>query len=161
MTTPEQLAAASKVWMYQSSRPLSPEEQQRINVEMQAFSRQWTAHNQQLKAWGGVLEDRVLVLMVDETVAGASGCSIDKSVHFMQDLEAKFGIQLFDRMLLSFKNTDGNVETIPAAAISEKIEAGALQPHTPVINMLAASKAEIDTRFFIPFKDSWAGAMFL
>ena len=86
MTTPEQLAAASKVWMYQSSRPLSPEEQQRINVEMQAFARQWTAHNQQLKAWGGVLEDRVLVLMVDETVAGASGCSIDKSVHFMQDL---------------------------------------------------------------------------
>ncbi len=161
MTTPEQLAATSKVWMYQSSRPLSTDEQMRIAVELQSFARQWTAHNLQLKAWGGIIEDRVLVLMVDESVAGASGCSIDKSVHFMQELEARYGIHLFDRMLLSYKSEAGVVETIPAAAIAEKIEAGTLQPQTPVINMLAASKAELDTRLYIPFEESWAGAMYL
>jgi len=44
----------------------------------------WTAHNNQLKAKGEIRYNRFLILIVDESQAGASGCSIDKSVPFYE-----------------------------------------------------------------------------
>jgi hypothetical protein len=49
------------------------------------FCIQWTAHGANLKAYGEVRHHRFIVMIVDETAAGASGCSIDKSIHFIRN----------------------------------------------------------------------------
>ena len=53
-----------------------------------------------------VIFNRFLVVFVDEKIAQASGCSIDKSVHFVKQLEDEFHINFFDRTLIAYK--EGN-----------------------------------------------------
>src|ERR1700749_1742248 len=99
-----QFSENSRVWIYQSDKKLADAEVQQIQQNLDAFTTQWTAHNPQLKAKAEVRYNRFLILIVDESQAGASGCSIDKSVNFMQHLERQFNINLFDRFNLAYRD---------------------------------------------------------
>src|ERR1700749_4938909 len=99
-----QFSENSRGWGYQSNRELKPVETEAIQQQLNNFATGWTAHNNQLKAKAEVRYNRFLILIVDESQAGASGCSIDKSVHFMQHLEREFNINLFDRFNLAYRD---------------------------------------------------------
>ncbi|HPR28270.1 MAG: hypothetical protein H6548_11220 [Chitinophagales bacterium] len=158
MNDTNSLGPSSRVWIYHSNRPLTKEECTRVSMETAAFARKWTAHNQQLMAWGGVVEDRFVVLMVDESRTGASGCSIDSSVHFIQSLEQKFGLELFNRMLLTYKDEIG-LHTITLSELHDALDDGKLSMDTIVANPLVATKQEFDAGFFAPLKDTWVANM--
>src|SRR3954466_6970271 len=111
----------SRVWIYQADKKLTGEVVQQIQQELDKFTTGWTAHNNQLKAKGEVRYNRFLILIVDESQAGASGCSIDKSVHFMQQIEQAFGINLFDRFNLAYRDAD-KVLSLPRQAFEEKLK---------------------------------------
>src|SRR5215470_11160597 len=96
-------SSQSRVWLHLSSREFTNSEVNEINDLLKQFCIQWTAHGANLYAQGEVLHQRFIVLMADETHAGASGCSIDKSVHFIQELEKRFNTQLFNRMLIAYR----------------------------------------------------------
>lgn len=154
MSIAENFHPQSKVWMYQSNRPFTPEEIKNINAELKLFAQKWTAHNLQLKAMAQVLEDRFILLMVDETQTGASGCSIDTSVNFMKALGEKYGVDFFNRMLFSYLNQNG-IETKPLSEIPSLKERKILADDTPVFNNLILTKAEFDSGWQIPFGQSW------
>lgn len=98
MMTFEDLPDSARVWVYQSQRPISQEEQSQIQQQLDTFIRQWAAHGNKLLGAGVVLHDYFIVLAVDEAMTGASGCSIDSSVHFIRSIEKAFNLNLFDRM---------------------------------------------------------------
>ena len=154
-----QFSENSRVWIYQSDKQLTDEQTTQIQRHLDAFTTQWTAHNNQLKAKAEVRYNRFLVLIVDETQAGASGCSIDKSVHFMQQIEQKFGINLFDRFNLAYR--EGNqVLSLPRNAFEEKLKQGDITSDTIVFNNLVHTKKELDTNWEISFKKSWHADFF-
>src|ERR1700744_963219 len=99
-----QFSENSRVWVYQANRKLNDDEVNDITKRLDDFTTMWTAHNHQLKAKGEIRYNRFIILIVDETQAGASGCSIDKSVRFIQDLEQQFGIHLLDRFNLAYRD---------------------------------------------------------
>ena len=149
----------SRVWIYQSDKQLSDEQITQIQQHLDAFTTQWTAHNNQLKAKAEVRYSRFLILIVDETQAGASGCSIDKSVHFMQQIEQKFGINLFDRFNLAYR--EGNeVLSLPRSAFEEKLASGEINSNTIVFNNLVPTLHDLQTKWEVPFKDSWHMQLF-
>src|SRR6187401_1503982 len=88
----------SRIWIYQANRELTEGEINQVNETTCEFVESWTAHDKDLMASFEIRYNRFLILMVDEKSAGASGCSIDKSVHFVKSLEKKFNIDFFDRM---------------------------------------------------------------
>ena len=92
----------SKVWIYQSNRELKKKEISEIESSLKNFTAEWTAHNQQLKAKANIILNRFIVIAVDETKAGASGCSIDKSVKFIKSIEHSFSLSLFDRLEMAY-----------------------------------------------------------
>jgi len=144
----------SRVWVYQADRELTNDEVIQAQVLLDNFTTGWTAHNNQLKAKAEIRYNRFLILIVDESQAGASGCSIDKSVHFMQQLEAKFGINLFDRFNLAYR--EGNeVLSAPRNAFEDKLKAGAINADTIVFNNLVQNLAELNAKWEVPFKNSW------
>ncbi len=154
-----QLSDNSRVWIYQSDRQLSEQETQQIQQHLNAFAAQWTAHNNQLKATGEVRYNRFLILTVDESQAGASGCSIDKSVHFMKQIEQAFAINLFDRFNLAYK--EGNaVLSLPRNAFEEKLASGEINSDTIVFNNLVPTLQDLRTKWEVPFKDSWHMQLF-
>ena len=144
----------SRVWIYLSSRPFTDVEISDINLALKHFIKDWTAHGADLKAQGEILYNRFIVLMVDETEAGASGCSIDKSVHFMKMLEKTYNVQLFNRMLVAYREGT-EVKVTHANEVKQLIEGGKLNEETPVFNTLIQTKQEFDQQFIIPLKESW------
>ncbi|MDB5005064.1 MAG: transporter ATPase [Mucilaginibacter sp.] len=142
------------MWVYQSDKKLADEVVQQIQQQLNSFTAEWTAHNNQLKAKAEIRYNRFLILIVDETQAGASGCSIDKSVRFMQNLEREFNINLFDRFNLAYKQAD-EVFSLPRHGFEDLLKQGTINTDTIVYNNLVQNLTELQTKWEVPFKDSW------
>lgn len=144
----------SRIWIYQSSRPFSEDEVREISALTKDFLESWTAHNASLKAGFEIRYNHFLILMIDEKVAGASGCSIDKSVHFIQSLGKKFEVSFFDRMKFAYK-TNGRVEAASRDVLEKLFAEHALNDDSIFFNNLVETKKELDSGWEISFKNSW------
>ena len=149
----------SRVWVYQSDKPLADTEVIQLQVQLDNFTTGWTAHNNQLKAKAQIRYNRFIILVVDESQAGASGCSIDKSVNFMKQVEAAYHINLFDRFNLAYRS--GN-EVLSASReeFEEKLKTGDITTDTIVFNNLVQTLADLESKWEVPFKDSWHMRLF-
>lgn len=149
----------SRVWIYQSNRPLNNIEVEVLEPMLENFTKTWTAHNNQLKAAFEIKYNQFLVLIVDENKAGASGCSIDKSVHLMKKIEQKFNINLFDRFNIAWKNK----EEVLSASRDEfelLIKDNQINLDTTVFNNLVENYGQYLQNWEVPFKDSWHSKVF-
>jgi hypothetical protein len=149
-----QFSENSRVWVYQSDRKLSDSEVQQVQIQLDNFTTGWTAHNNRLQARGEIRYNRFIILIVDESQAGASGCSIDKSVRFISQLEQQFNISLLDRFNLAYR--DGSeVLSAPRAGFEALLKKGTINTQTIVFNNMVQSLQELQTKWEVPFKDSW------
>lgn len=156
----EQLDPASRVWIYQCDRKLTDEEVLAMRPELTDFLEQWTAHNRQLYTWGDVLYHRFVVIMADERYAGASGCSIDKSVHFVEYLEKKYRISLLSRTLVAYlyHNETTHRDAIKTCQLDElaaKMADGTIDDDTLVFDNLVKTKADFESSWQKPVSASW------
>lgn len=149
------LADHARIWVYQAERVLTSQEQATVRQQATKFTQQWVAHNQQLKAEAELLEDRFLVLAVDESMAGASGCSIDSSVHFVQQLGAQLGVDFFNRMLFSYKSASCEVQTVDRLTFGQRYAVGDIDDATIVFDPLVKTVGELRTQFEKPLAQSW------
>ena len=154
-----QFSENSRVWVYQSDRKLSDNEVEQLQKQLDNFATGWTAHNNQLKAKAEVRYNRFLILIVDESQAGASGCSIDKSVNFMKRIEQEFGINLFDRFNFAYRDGE-KVLSAPRHEFEELLKSGKINSNTIVFNNLVATLADLETKWEVPFKSSWHPQLF-
>ena len=150
-----ELSGDSRVWIYQPSRLLTPEEAAAINHEARAFIGQWTSHNNELVAWGGVIENLFLVFMVDEVHADASGCSIDKSVAFVRDVEQKFQLDFFDRWQFAYLDKAEKLAVAQRDDFAAAYQAGEINAETIVFNNLVKTKTEWQQAWRVALGESW------
>lgn len=148
------LSPDSKVWIYQSNRKFSDSEVTEITNKGVEFISLWNAHGSMLKAAVEVLHKQFIVFVVDENQAKASGCSIDKSVAFIREIQDVFNVVLLDRMQIAYKN-ENEINTIPFSEFESLLKSGDLTENTIVFNNLVATKAEFDTSWEAPVKESW------
>jgi len=154
MTDISTLPDTTRVWIYQSNRPFMDENLEHIQEKINAFTHHWVSHNNQLKAGGRILHKQFIVLMVDESMAGASGCSIDKSVHFMKILEQEFSVNLFDRMSFTYKQGE-EVRTAARAEFARLYKENIINDDTLVFDNLVNTKGDFEKKWIVPLKDSW------
>ncbi|MFI5160371.1 MAG: ABC transporter ATPase [Sphingobacteriales bacterium] len=154
-----QFSEHSRVWIYQSDKQLTDEQATRLLDLLNKFATEWTAHNHQLKAKAEVRYNRFIVLIVDESEAGASGCSIDKSVNFLKRVEQEFRINLFDRFNFAYREED-KVLSAPRHQFEELLKEGKVNSNTIVFNNLVPTLADLETKWEVPFKDSWHPQLF-
>ncbi len=119
-----------------------------------AFLTQWTAHGADLKAGYELPYGRFIVIGLDQSMNSASGCSIDASVHFIQDLEQKFQVQLLDKMNVSYKQGE-YIAYKPLKDFKKMAKERAVSKNTIVFNNLVASKQEFLENWEVPASDSW------
>lgn len=100
----DQLPDNARLWSYQSDRKLTATEKVWIEEILPPFLADWAAHGAKLNAYGTVLGDYHLILVVNEDQANASGCSIDSSVRFIKHLEKELGISFFNRLKMLVDN---------------------------------------------------------
>ncbi|SMO64077.1 ABC transporter ATPase [Solitalea koreensis] len=149
----------SRVWIYQSNRELTSDEMNWLNIQLLAFTSDWTAHSNSLKAKFEVRYNRFIILIVDERAHNASGCSIDKSVNFMKQMEQSLKINLFDRFHIAFKEGE-TVKSVERDDFEQLIIEGTITADTIVFNNLVSTKAELEKNWETPFKNSWHQQVF-
>ena len=152
--TIQQMPPDARVWVYQSNRLLSDAEVSTITKAGADFIASWSAHGAALKASFDVLYNRFIVIAVDEKQALASGCSIDKSVRFVKELEQQFNLNLFDRMQVAYRKDD----KIAACSLNEFEKLAAahqVDENTIVFNNMVTTKAAFEKEWEVPVKESW------
>ena len=154
------LPAHARVWIYTAGRALSPEESTRLMAAGQEFVAGWNAHGIGLMAEFYLLHGHFVILAVNEEVAQASGCSIDKSVQFIRRMEQEMGISLTNR--LNIPLWDGNrVSLVPLAELEARIGQGEVSPgqlffdHTGVTTL-----DQLQHSWIKPLESSWLNRYF-
>lgn len=144
----------SRVWVYQSSRLFTIDEALETEELLKEFSAQWNSHGIPLKSIAYLFFGQFIILMVDETAAGVSGCSTDSSVRMIKEIEKRFGVSMFDRTTLAFIVKD-KIQLLPLAQLSYAIEKGFIDADTLYFNNLVQTKQDLEEKWIIPVKESW------
>ncbi|MFN4080254.1 MAG: hypothetical protein ACK4NS_05095 [Saprospiraceae bacterium] len=145
----------SRVWIYVCNRELDPTERAEADQEISRFVQKWTAHNQALHAQHEFVTNRILILMADETQAGASGCAIDKSVHFLESLGGRLGLDFFDRLTWIWIGETGAYEFGSKEAFKAELKRQKLASDPLVVNTLALTKGQLAETWLTPLSKSW------
>ncbi len=152
----ESLPDTARIWIYQGSRSFSAQELSEVHLKLEAFLKAWTAHGTSLQAGFETPYGRFIVIGLDHSQGSASGCSIDASVHFIQQLEKEYQIDLLDKMNVSYKQGEF-VAYKTLTDFRKMAKDKAVSGNTVVFNNLVANKSEYLTHWEVPASESWHG----
>ena len=131
----------ARVWIYQASRPFSFKEKERVYQQVQEFLKQWAAHGTDLVTAFEIPYNRFIVIGLDEKSQGATGCSVDSSVRFIQSLENQYQIELLDKMNVTHKKGNELLYT-PLKEFRSLAKKRKVTSETIVFNNLVVNKEE-------------------
>lgn len=154
LRTIDSMPAHARVWVYKAARDISHAEQKLVHEHGATFTANWAAHGAPLDACVEVLYDRFVVVAVDEVQAEASGCSIDKSVGFIKQLEHDLNLMLTDRMVVVYED-GADVTSCRLQELPELLKEGAITAETIVFDDLVSTVGELYDRFRVPLRTSW------
>lgn len=148
------LPANARLWIYPSNRPFSASELVEIHHKIKEFLSQWMVHGTYLKSGYEIRYRRFIILGVDQNFKAISGCSIDRSVAFIQELEKTYQINLLDKMNVSFRQGEFLVYK-PLKEFRKMVKEKAVSRNTIVFNNLVNTKEEYLENWEVPVIDSW------
>lgn len=154
-----QISENSRVWIYQADRAFTAEEVTEIQDILNRFTAGWAAHGAALAATAEIRYGRFIILSVDESRAGATGCSIDQSVNLMKDIGKRFGVDLFDRFNIAYRE-DGEIRSADRATFEDLVSRGIVNGETIVFNNLVGTRRELAAGWEVPMKESWHARVF-
>ena len=96
---------------------------------------------------------------MDESINDATGCSIDKCVHFIKDLENKYEIDLLDKMNISFKQGD-YISYKSIVDFKKLVKNKSVSKNTIVFNNLVLDIEEFNENWEVPATKSWHARFF-
>ena len=95
-----------------------------------------------------------MVLAVDEGFNNVSGCSIDSSVRFVQEIQQALNVDMMNKMNISFKDGD-NINIVKMSDFKEFAKAHKITPETIVFNNMVTTKQEFETQWEVTANNSW------
>jgi hypothetical protein len=144
----------SRVWVYQSDREFTESEKGFIANKAEEFINQWTRHGDDLKGSFTIKYNQFLVLAVDESFNNVSGCSIDSSVRFVQQLEKELELDLMDKMNITFKDND-HINLVKLSDFQKFAKEEKVNQETIVFNNMVTTKEDFENKWEVPAKQSW------
>jgi len=132
-----------RIWIYTLSKELSNEQSIDFTNRCQNFVSSWTAHEVSLDASFELYQNRLLIFKVNEDKYNASGCSIDKQVRFVKELEQAFSLELLNRLLVAFVNTENNIEVVKQSQIADLLKNKHITENTIVFNNTITQSSDL------------------
>ncbi|GAA3605868.1 ABC transporter ATPase [Flavivirga amylovorans] len=149
-TLPEE----SRVWIYQANRSFTEQEIEEIQSKLNIFIENWTAHGSDLQAGSLIKYKRFIIIGLNQTLNNATGCSIDASVHFIQQLENEYHVDLMDKMNVSYKQGE-YIAYKPLLDFKKMAKDKAISKNTIVFNNLVTNISEFKENWEVPASESW------
>lgn len=149
------LSSTSRIWVFQSNREFTPDEELKIKNILTVFTQEWAAHGLPLRSSFEIRLKHFVILAADESYQATSGCSVDESVRVIKQIQQQLGFDLFDRNLVAFKKGDSVCCMIPMAQLKEKLLDGTWNDQTETFNNLVSAKSQLDTEWIVPAAKTW------
>ena len=152
----EQLPASARLWIFSSPVPLDTA---LLLPNLQEFIRSWTAHQQDLRASASLSEGFFILLAVDEAQTSASGCSIDKATHFVQDLGQSLNLNFLEKRRYFYRNGDEPIHAVDHPTMQAAVQDSTVTENTLVADTLLTQVGDLH-RLWLPFGQSWHRRLF-
>tara|TARA_B100001287_G_scaffold276139_1_gene285942 strand:+ start:5808 stop:6272 length:465 start_codon:yes stop_codon:yes gene_type:complete len=138
----------SKVWIYSSEKKLNINQLAYIENKISNHLVNWQSHKKNIQAALDIVEDRFIIIAVDETKVSASGCSIDSLQRLIQDIELHLSISLLNRLNVYCVIND-EIVCLPISSLKDKVDSSTL-----FYDLTINSKFQL-SNFLKPIKNGW------
>ncbi len=125
----------ARIWCYGVSARPTASIVEKLQTQLAAFLDTWTAHRADLRAGFDWLDDGFLVIAVDESTTGASGCSIDALTSEVRRLGREAGIDFLDAAPVWYREASGDVRQVSRDEFRQLAAEGSVTETTPVFDL--------------------------
>lgn len=150
----DSLPDTARVWIFPITDDISVQKTAKLEQDLKSFVNEWTSHNTALKASVAIFENKFAVISVDESASGASGCSIDKLMRFIQIAEGKHEISLLFKHKIFIK-TGTQVKGLTINEIKSELAEGNLDINHLYFDHLIDTKAKLRYEWLKPLHQGW------
>ena len=138
----------SRIWIYAAEQKLTNEQENHILKDISDHLQNWEAHKVPLAAGVTILEHHFIVVALDETKNGASGCSIDTLQNKIQEIEKELSISLMNRLNI-FCRIDDKIHCISTSKLAKNTN-----KNTLFYDLTIQKKSEL-SKWVKPIKEGW------
>ena len=142
------LPEESRIWLYAAENALSKDKQNYILNVISEDLKGWNAHQQPLTAGVTILENHFIIIALDESKNGASGCSIDTLQNTIQKIEKELSITLMNRLNV-FCEINGEIVCIPSFKLGSTAKSDTL-----FYDLTIFTKSDLNT-YLKPISEGW------
>ena len=146
-TTDEQ----SRIWIYAAEQKLTNKQENYILESISDHLNNWEAHKMPLTAGVTILESHFIVVVLDDSKNGASGCSIDTLQNRIQEIEKELSVSLLNRLNI-FCKIDDTIKCIPTTKL-----AGNANQETLFYDLTIQKKSEL-ANWLKSIKEGWCSS---
>jgi len=151
----ESLPPSARLWIFAAERPVTGSAAQRLLGAVDEHLGRWNAHGAPLTCAREWTEDRFLTIGVDQSTAGASGCSIDGLFRVLKTMEAELGTPLVGSGTVYYRDPAGPIVAVSREEFTELAADGAVRKDTRVFDLTVATVADWKDRFETETARSW------
>lgn len=145
----------ARVWVFGAAREITGAASEPLLAAVDDFLGQWNAHGAPLTCARDWRDDRFLAVGVDQSSAGASGCSIDGLFRTLARLEPVLGTTMLGGGRVYYRDADGRVNVTTRSAFNQLAADGRVGPDTPVFDTAITTAAGWRHDFERPMRESW------
>lgn len=149
------LAPDSKIWIFAPDRKFSPQEINRFREKIKAFAYEWVSHGNPLSAQGELLYDYFLVMIVDNSVYQASGCSVDSLFRFVQTIGQEMKTDFLNRMVFQYLDTQNQLQLIRQDQLKEALSTGQISLKTLFFDNTVETLESLKGNWIKPLESFW------
>jgi hypothetical protein len=151
----ENLPDDARTWVFGANKTLEATASETLLSEVDRFLSQWKAHGSPLTVGRDWKYGRFLTVAVDQSTAGASGCSIDGLFRTLKALEPKLGASLVTSGLVFYRDAGGAIRSVDREGFTALSAEGKIQPDTGVFDPTVTTLGEWRARFQLDAAKSW------
>lgn len=148
----------ARLWIYQADRNLSEAEQARVLDFLTPAVDAWVTHGMPMRGSVQILFNRLVLIAADTDFQNPSGCSIDSSTRWLQELGTAMNISFFDRSIGYFE--DGEWKFFSVFDARKQVSGGIIRPDTRVINPRVDTLGDLESSLVIPASASFLNRYF-
>jgi hypothetical protein len=149
------LPDSARTWVFGANKTLEGPASETLLSEVDRFLSQWKAHGSPLTVGRDWRYGRFLTVAVDQSTAGASGCSIDGLFRSLKALEPNLGASLVTSGLVFYRDENGTIQSVDRERFSALGAEGKIQSGTDVFDPTITSLGEWRARFELDASRSW------
>jgi len=138
----------SRIWIYAAEQKLTNKQEEYIIKSISDHLQNWEAHKEPLTAGVTILENHFILVALDESKNGASGCSIDTLQNTIQEIEKELSVSLLNRLNV-FCRVDDTIKCIPTTKLAENANKDTL-----FYDLTIQKKDEL-SNWLKPIKEGW------